>query len=87
MSDRTVHAETPAAEVVRYERAGVWYIEDKAQGVYRGADWRTRMPLKHIVEWITEQPQRGVKYYFGRPGGRLFDKYVRDEITRIGGHL
>ncbi len=81
--DRTVHAETGYAEVVRYDRAGAWHVESKPTGVPL-LNWRTRMPLPQIVEWITEQPQDEVTYYFGRRGGLQFDKRVRAELERIG---
>lgn len=78
--DRTVHAETGYAEVVRYDRAGVWYVENRKRD---SVEWRTRMPLQHVVWWITEQPQNEVTYHFGRKGGLQFDKRVRDELARV----
>jgi hypothetical protein len=80
MSDRTVHAETPEALVVRYDRAGVWRIEDK--GPVR-THWGARFPLRHVVEWLTTQDQREVTYHFGVKGGLQFDKRVKAELERI----
>lgn len=80
--DRTVHAETPEALVVRYDRAGVWRIEDK--GPVR-RHWGQRLSLRDTVEWITGQDQSEVTYHFGRKGGLQFDKRVRDELARVGG--
>lgn len=82
-TDRRVHAETGYAEVVRYNRAGAWYVEDKPNAP-KSLVWRTRLPLGEIVEWVTEQPQNEVTYHFGLPGGLQFDKRVRDELARIG---
>jgi hypothetical protein len=81
MSDRTVHAETAYAEIVRYERAGIWYVEDTPNSATPTC--RTRMRLRHVVEWVTEQPQNEVTYHFGRQGGRLFDSYVKAELERV----
>jgi hypothetical protein len=80
-ADRTVHAETPYARIVRYGRAGSWRIEDV--GPIR-VHWGARRSLRDIVEYITEQPQNEVTYHFGRPGGLQFDKRVRDELARVG---
>lgn len=82
MSDRTVHAETREAAVVRYDRAGIWRIEDK--GALR-RHWGQRKSLRDVVEWITEQDQSEVTYHFARPGGLQFDKRVKAELERIGG--
>lgn len=81
MSDRRVHAQTPEALIVRYDRAGIWRIEDV--GTMR-RHWGRRFNLTQIVEWITEQDQKDVTYHFGLPGGRQFDKRVRDELKRVG---
>ena len=70
--DRTVHAETGYAEVVRYDRAGRWVIEDKSP-----QQWRTPMKLDEVIEWITDQPEGEVKVHFGLPGGRQFDSRLR----------
>lgn len=82
MSDRTVHAETPEAAVVRYDKAGVWRIEDK--GALRN-HCGIRLSLGGVVEWITEQDQAEVTYHFGVKGGLQFDKRVKAELKRIGG--
>lgn len=81
MADRTVHAETGCAKVVRYDRRGSWHIEDT--GPLR-VHWGARVTLGEAVEWITEQPQNEVRYHFGLKGGLQFDKRVRDELVRMG---
>lgn len=79
-SDRTVHAETAYAKVVRYDRRGSWHIEDTGPlRIY----WGARVRLGEAVEWITEQPQNEVTYHFGRKGGLQFDKRVKAELLRI----
>jgi hypothetical protein len=80
VSDRSVHAETPEALIVRYDRAGIWRIEDT--GAMR-RHWGRRFSLRDVVTWITEQEQKDVTYHFGLPGGRQFDKRVRDELARV----
>lgn len=82
MSDRTVHAETPEAAVVRYDRRGTWHIEDKTA---LRQFWGKRLNLRDVVEWVTEQEQSEVTYYFGVPGGLQFDKRVKAELQRVFG--
>lgn len=62
--DRTVHAKTVrGTEVVRYDRAGKWFVE--------GVDgWRHRVSLADAVRLAT-QPDAEV--FLGRPGGGRFD--------------
>lgn len=72
-ADRTVHAETGYAEVVRYDRAGTWYVEDRDTNHLK---WRTRMSLAEVVEWLTDQPEGEVTVHFGKPGGRQDRKSV-----------
>jgi hypothetical protein len=66
--DRTVHARYEGAEIVRYNRAGKWYIEPT------DGRTRTRVNLAAAVEaarWGVENRQ-GVVHY-GAPGGSDFD--------------
>lgn len=65
MSDRTVHGLTDrGAEIVRYDRAGRWYVE-----------WRgVRSPID--VRQAARLARKG-EAYLGRPGGGRFDKLVR----------
>lgn len=78
MSDRTVHAETATAAVVRYDRAGSWHIEDT--GPLREY-WGQRLALAEVVNWIKDQPEGAVTVHFGKPGGRQFDARVRKFLT------
>ena len=73
--DRTVHAAQPrhpgGLELVRYGRAGKWYVESAATltkiervGIERAAEL--------AVIWVAE----GGEVYLGQPGGRAFDTAV-----------
>jgi hypothetical protein len=69
--DRTVHAKLPmGGEVVRYERAGKWFIEWPAQHMilarHVGVDEAAR----------TAVGREGF-VHFDRPGGRVFERKVR----------
>jgi hypothetical protein len=73
--DRTVHAVTyKGVEIVRYDRAGKWYIEwpDEVRGV--GARMRSQATLSAAAKMAVEYGQRII---FGLPGGAAFDAKVR----------
>ena len=78
MTDRTIHAETGYAEVVRYDRAGIWRVEAKP-GALSTAVGRQRMSLGGVVEWLQDQESIGesVTVHYGRTGGLQFDKRAR----------
>lgn len=68
MADRTVYAECEGFEVVRYNRAGKWYVEPK----------NPERPATHVG--VAEAADRayacavlGGKVHVGLPGGRAFD--------------
>lgn len=66
-SDRCVHAVLPdGREVVRYDRAGKWYIE--------GAKNCQRVNLRTAVRTATAA---GTTVHLGLPGGTTFDVGVR----------
>lgn len=73
MSDRTVHVTiVPASgdriEIVRYDRAGKWYYEDRGR--------RRRLTLAEAVEFArVDRP--AVIWHEGRQGGKAFDAKVR----------
>lgn len=81
MSDRTVHAETKDAFVVRYDRRGTWHVEDK--GPLR-QHWGQRLRLPELVDWLQDQDSIGelVAVHYGLQGGRQFDKRCRDAGIR-----
>ena len=65
MTDRTVHGLTEnGAEIVRYDRAGKWYIER--------AGFRQPVTVAKAAEKAAEG-----RHYERRPGGKAFDAQVR----------
>jgi hypothetical protein len=74
MSDRTIHATTPdGGMIVRYERAGKWYVEWPADRMIP----RRAISLREAVRLAT---QRGAYVYLGQPGGRAFDAKVKAAV-------
>lgn len=75
--DRTVHAisghEQPY-ELVRYDRAGKWYIE--------GPSRRTSVSLAEAVEFADQWWRTGGTPYIGRRGGSRFDSLLRKRYPR-----
>lgn len=73
LTDRTVHAWYEGMEIVRYDRAGKWYLEPIDPRLARqhvGVHQAARSAL-----WGVENA-RGV-IYRGAPGGATFDRLVR----------
>jgi hypothetical protein len=68
-NDRTVHASNHEAEIVRYDRAGKWYIE------YRDGD-RRRISLRQAAKFACLLYVRDGVILTGKPGGRAFDRAV-----------
>lgn len=67
-SDRCVHARLPnGAEIVRYDRAGKWYIENPAE------QWRRQITINEAARFAG-YPHAEV--FTGLSGGRLFDAKV-----------
>lgn len=72
-NDRTVHARARGGgEVVRYDRAGKWYLENSPEG------GRVQITLDEAVFLAI---QDGAEIFLGRPGGRRFDACVRYEAA------
>lgn len=66
--DRTVHAKTEDGEIVRYDRAGKWYIEwDNGE--------RTQITVKEAANWVVIVADDAT-INFGLPGGSAFDRHV-----------
>lgn len=73
LPDRRVHAESGECQIVRYERAGKWYME-----------WdppRLRRPLTvgdaALAAWRLKREAPAAVIHFGLPGGQVFDRKVR----------
>ena len=69
--DRTVHAVTyKGIEIVRYERAGKWYLEWPSGSM---------IPCKHVGvgDAARTAVEHGQTINFGLPGGKTFDARVR----------
>ena len=73
MTDRTVHARYPGMEIVRYDRAGKWYLEPVAAPLRR-QQVTLRVAAAQAV-WGANN--KGGVVLFGRPGGLRFDALVR----------
>lgn len=84
MSDRTVHAATENWEVVRYDRAGKWYVEwVGAPGQHPGTIGPEYLLIRvnnngraavDIHDAVTAAIGLGCVHYSGRPGGLAFDR-------------
>jgi hypothetical protein len=73
-SDRTVHAENDDLEVVRYDRAGKWFIEPKNRALMLPAQHITVREAIDTALWMKEH---GGKIHFGQQGGGSFDRGAR----------
>jgi hypothetical protein len=71
--DRIVHASNDQVEVVRYDKAGKWYIEPLDRSLPRQAV-SVKDAAKHAV-WLWYQGNGTV--HFDRPGGAIFNRKVR----------
>lgn len=73
-SDRTVHAVcADGREIVRYNRAGKWWIEHTSG--------RVPLRLQSAAEIAAVTTRFGGEVRFGLPGGMAFDKRVRDYLA------
>ena len=68
-ADRQVHARGNGCEIVRYARAGKWYMER-----VDGSPNRYQMVLASAVGMALGH---GMEIIFGVPGGQQFDSQVR----------
>lgn len=89
MSDdtRTVHAEIVSTEfdwkveIVRYDRAGKWYLEDTTNGKTK----RTAVTLSEAVDYfrrMRDSSRLTSTHYGGRHGGSQFDGRLRKAAQR-----
>ena len=71
MSDRTVHGLTAdGGEIVRYDRAGKWYVE------WPDASLKPCRPIS-VREAVDLAGEDGAGAFIGRPGGGRFDSLYR----------
>ena len=70
-NDRTIHAEHPEYDIVRYDRAGKWKLYDRASGKERS------ITMTEAVRLATDPEARA---HLDRPGGRQFDAKVLQAI-------
>jgi hypothetical protein len=71
-ADRRVHASHPEGEeVVRYNRAGKWYIELVPPS--RQAPLRKQVKIAEAVKRAVELVEEGGTKYLNQPGGEMFD--------------
>lgn len=71
-SGRTVHAEGEHIEVVRYDRAGKWWLEAKRPMIPARP-----VPLRVAVQVAVDLWEDGGTIHLRRPGGTVFDARVR----------
>jgi hypothetical protein len=74
IDDRTVHARgCTGLEVVRYERAGKWYLEASSHN-------RVSVTLAVAAERAADLSKDGGEVFLGLPGGSRFDIIVRRHL-------
>jgi hypothetical protein len=78
VNDRRVHARSDEMEIVRYERAGKWYLEPLNRGDEYRKIHRQRVSLRQAVIYAlwAEREAPGGLICLGVPGGGSFDRLV-----------
>lgn len=72
MADRTVHARWAQMEVVRYDKAGKWYLEPVGS-----VSPRQNVTVKQAAEYaVWALRERQGYLYLDQPGGNRFDLLV-----------
>lgn len=75
LPDRKVHATGATWEVVRYDRAGKWYLEPLPDSPH---DKRKHVTIDRAARYAAASQLLGIgTVNFGRPGGSAFDRRVR----------
>lgn len=74
-ADRQVHAVLDDEQIVRYDRAGKWFIEFSPPRMRPARHVTVREAARRAVEMKEE----GGTIFFGRSGGGSFDRAVRSE--------
>ena len=73
--DRRVHAQSGECQIVRYERAGKWYMEWDPPRL-RPARALT-VDDAALAAWRMRRETPAATIYFGVPGGQVFERRVR----------
>lgn len=77
--DRTVHARSGELEIVRYDRAGKWYVEFDPPRMRPAF----RVSLREAASLAVD---RRAEVFFGKPGGgsfdRLFSRLLNDDVAK-----
>jgi hypothetical protein len=77
MSDRTVHASYRGMEVVRYDRAGKWYLEPRDRTLKR-----QHVTLSEAVNAaIWGRKYGNGTFFLGLCGGTAFDAKVKARVV------
>lgn len=72
--DRTVHAEDADYQLVRYDRAGKWWVEPKYSG---GLVPARRVSLAEAVQAAWTMSANGGYIHLRLPGDQSFDAAIR----------
>lgn len=75
-ADRQVHARSGEMEIVRYNRAGKWYLEYKPVGLPPAPKLKIT-----LAEAVSIARRESATVYLGKPGGRAFDRLIKTTTT------
>ena len=76
--DRRVHARWGSIELVRYDKAGKWYVEiPENYGRHGLPAERLHVTLEEAAERALNWSERKGVIYTGVPGGQAFDRLVQ----------
>lgn len=78
-SDRTVHASYPGMEIVRYDRAGKWYLEPSDPSLRR-----QHVTIDRAVSAALWARANGGKVFTGLPGAKAFDSRFQKAVSKYG---
>jgi hypothetical protein len=76
--DRHVHASGDTIEVVRYERAGKWYVESRPNARPQRPRWA--LSLREAAKIAQDIERAGGEIRYGLPGGKMFDRIARGDV-------
>lgn len=86
MPDRRVHVSAPGIEIVRYDKAGKWYVEIAADyGRHGLLAERKQVKIREAALHARGLIARGATHNAGIPGGQAFDRLVAGPAVVEGG--